>query len=102
MFIYYGFVYCNRHNDSDKEALDFFEQMNAQYTNFVFRNHLANNYNGITGNHSKILIQDKRFIVLGSFNWLSNSGKLKKNLEMSMATNDSRTIQEVIIKLESN
>ncbi len=102
VFIYYGFVYCNRHNDSDKEALDFFEQMNAQYTNFVFRNHLANNYNGITGNHSKILIQDKRFIVLGSFNWLSNSGKLKKNLEMSMATNDSRTIQEVIIKLESN
>jgi hypothetical protein len=102
IFIYYGFVYGNRHNDSDREALDFFERMNAQYTNFVFRNHLTNDQSGITGNHSKILIQDDRFVVLGSFNWLSNSGKLKKNLEMSMATNDSKTIREILSKLGSN
>ena len=102
VFIYYGFVYGNRHNDSDREALDYFEQMNAQYTNFIFRNHLTNDQSGITGNHSKILIQDDRFVVLGSFNWLSNSGKLKKNLEMSMATNDSKTIREVLSKLRSN
>ena len=75
--------------------------MNAQYTNFIFRNHLTINVDGITGNHSKILIQDTRFIVLGSFNWLSNSGKLKNNLEMSMATNDSKTIIEVLSKLGS-
>lgn len=102
VFIYYGFVYGNRHKDSDKEALDYFERMNAQYTNFVFLNHLTNDQSGITGNHSKILIQDDRFVVLGSFNWLSNSGKLKKNLEMSMATNDSKTIREVLLKLRSN
>ena len=102
VFIYYGFVYGNRHNDSDREALDYFERMNAQYANFVFRNHLTNDQSGITGNHSKILIQDDRFVVLGSFNWLSNSGKLKKNLEMSMATNDSKTIREVLSKLGSN
>lgn len=102
VFIYYGFVYGNRHNDSDREALDYFERMNAQYTNFIFRNHLTNDQSGITGNHSKILIQDDRFVVLGSFNWLSNSGKLKKNLEMSMATNDSKTIREVLSKLGSN
>ena len=102
VFIYYGFVYGNRHNDSDREALDYFERMNAQYTNFIFRNHLTNDQSGITGNHSKILIQDDRFVVLGSFNWLSNSGKLKKNLEMSMATNDSKTIREVLSKLRTN
>ena len=101
VFIYYGFVYGNRHNDSDREALDYFERMNTQYTNFIFRNHLTNDQSGITGNHSKILIQDDRFVVLGSFNWLSNSGKLKKNLEMSMATNDSKTIREVLSKLRS-
>ena len=76
--------------------------MNAQYTNFIFRNHLENNTDGITGNHSKILVQDRRFMVLGSFNWLSNSGKLNKNLEMSMATNDVKTIQEVISRLRSS
>ena len=102
VFIYYGFRYGNKPNDSDKEALDFLEQMNAQYTNFIFRNHLENNTDGITGNHSKILVQDRRFMVLGSFNWLSNSGKLNKNLEMSMATNDVKTIHEVISRLRSS
>ena len=101
VFIFYGYVYGNEHNYSDKEALDYLEKMNAQYTNFIFRNHLTINVDGITGNHSKILIQDTRFIVLGSFNWLSNSGKLKNNLEMSMATNDSKTIIEVLSKLSS-
>jgi len=102
VFIYYGYVYGNKHEKSDIKALEFFEQMNAQYTNFIFRNHLTNDQSGITGNHSKILIQDDRFIVLGSFNWLSNSGRYKKNLEMSMATNDPKTIHKVLSKLSSN
>lgn len=102
VFIYYGYVYGNKHEKSDKEALEFLEHMSEQYSNFVFRNHLTNDQSGISGNHSKILILDKRFVVLGSFNWLSNSGRYRKNLEMSLATNDSRTILEVISKLRSN
>ena len=99
VFIYYGFRFGNQHKDSDQEAVDFFNQMNASYTNFIFRNRPENYDSTIEGNHSKILIQDERFVVLGSFNWLSNSGKLNKNLEMSIATNDTRTIRQVISKI---
>ena len=100
VFVYYGYQFNNEHNNSDKKAIDFFHQTKARYTNFIFESNPGRNAFESNGNHSKILILDERFVVIGSFNWLSNSGK-KKNLEMSLVTNDTKTIRQVISELSS-
>ena len=44
-------------------------------------------------NHQKLLISDEKYMVCGSFNWLSNSG-YSKNMELSVGV----TLQETIKK----
>ena len=42
-------------------------------------------------NHSKLLISDNKYMVCGSFNWLSNSG-FSKNIELSIGIINEKTI----------
>ena len=44
-------------------------------------------------NHQKLLISDEKYMVCGSFNWLSNSG-YSKNVELSIGVTHQETIRE--------
>lgn len=44
-------------------------------------------------NHQKLLISDEKYMVCGSFNWLSNSG-YSNNIELSIGVNHQETIRE--------
>lgn len=52
----------------DEEALTYLNELKAKYPNFS----LKHDYN-----HSKILICDDEFMIVGSFNWLSFGGENK-------------------------
>lgn len=49
-------------------------------------------------NHSKILICDEEFIIMGSFNWLSFGGENRKNQQIREETSNINTNKESIIK----
>ena len=44
-------------------------------------------------NHQKLLISDEKYMVCGSFNWLSNSG-YSKNMELSVGVTHQETIKK--------
>lgn len=54
----------------DEEALTYLNELKAKYPNFS----LKHDYD-----HSKILICDDEFMIVGSFNWLSFGGESKGN-----------------------
>lgn len=49
-------------------------------------------------NHSKILICDEEFIIMGSFNWLSFGGENRKNQQIREETSNINTNKDSIIK----
>ena len=55
-------------------------------------------------NHQKLLISDEKYMVCGSFNWLSNSG-YSNNVELSVGLIDQEIIKkktEQVIEFLSN
>ena len=52
-------------------------------------------------NHSKILICDTKYAVMGSFNWLSNSGG-SENEECSWIIYNKTFIEEEIVRIMKN
>ena len=52
-------------------------------------------------NHSKVLIRDNKYAVMGSFNWLSNSGG-SENEECSWIIYNKTFIEEEIVRIMKN
>ena len=44
-------------------------------------------------NHSKVLIRDNKYAVMGSFNWLSNAGR-SRNAEKSWVVEDTDFVEQ--------
>lgn len=70
IYINYGISNKGK-EDIDKDAQKYFNELNKKYKNL----HIHGNSN----THSKILICDDKWIVSGSFNWLSYDGSDDRN-----------------------
>lgn len=73
----------------DDEAKSYLESLQKKYNNFAFKE---------DNNHSKILICDDDFMILGSFNWLSFGGKDKKGQETRGETSNINKKKSEIAK----
>lgn len=79
----------------DEEALTYLNELKAKYPNFS----LKHDYD-----HSKILICDDEFMIVGSFNWLSFGGESKGNEvlrgETSTIIKNKESIKKQIAKFD--
>ncbi|MDY5949828.1 MAG: phospholipase D-like domain-containing protein [Helicobacter sp.] len=95
--IKYGLKPRNRFEKApiDPESKELFTKWSKDYPNFI-----ANTDN----NHSKILICDDEFMIVGSFNWLSFGGLADKDGdtrgETSSVVKNKDSIQKEIVKFK--
>lgn len=79
----------------DEEALTYLNELKAKYPNFS----LKHDYD-----HSKILICDEEFMIVGSFNWLSFRGESKGDEalrgETSTIIKNKESIKKQIAKFD--
>lgn len=79
--------------DIDKDSKEYFNSLKSKF---------PHNFKVIVSkefNHSKILICDEEFMIMGSFNWLSFGGENRKNQEKREETsNIIKDNKESIIK----
>lgn len=91
IMIKYGMKPRNRFDkDSiDEESRQYFATLKEKYPNLFFTKEVYD--------HSKIVICDEEFMIIGSFNWLSFSGE-KERSETSNINKTKREIQKKIKK----
>lgn len=77
IYINYGISNKGK-EDIDKDAQKYFNELNKKYKNL----HIHSNSN----THSKILICDDKWVVTGSFNWLSYDGSDDRNESSTLST----------------
>lgn len=76
----------------DEVALDYLNELKAKYSNFSLK-HGSND-------HSKILIYDDEFMIVGSFNWLSFAPRDDKRSETSTINKNKDSIKRQIAKFD--
>ena len=74
--------------DIDNAAKQFCERLKRDYKNF----HLYKDNEHKDGDHSKILICDEEFMIMGSFNWQSYDGKDDRVEKSRLVINDKESI----------
>lgn len=78
--------------DIDKESKNYFNSLSSKFQeNFSVK--ASKEFN-----HSKILICDNEFMIMGSFNWLSFGGENRKNEQAREETSNINRNKESIIK----
>ena len=78
--------------DIDKESKNYFNSLSSKFQeNFSVK--ASKEFN-----HSKILICDNEFMIMGSFNWLSFGGETRKNEQLREETSNINRNKESIIK----
>lgn len=90
IYINYG-ISDKGKEDIDKDAQKYFNELKKKYKNL----HIHGNSN----THSKILICDDKWVVSGSFNWLSYDGSDNRN-ENSILSIDKNVIHENTQKIK--
>lgn len=74
----------------DEGALAYLNELKAKYSNFSLKHG--------SDDHSKILICDDEFMIVGSFNWLSFAPRDDKRSETSTINKNKDSIKKHIIK----
>lgn len=76
----------------DEKALAYLNELKAKYANFSLKHG--------SDDHSKIIICDDEFMIMGSFNWLSFAPRDDKRSETSTINKNKESIKKQIAKFD--